>query len=162
MPRKTGSPFIQSPTIIIEPAALKGLGEFKFLARDSFPREHLASLEGLLRDSKVYIEDFVHNVEYKADTKGNWLDYADEAITRAKQAAAGRHRVWLGTIHSHPYGSAEDATVNLSPSDHISGHFHAEIISAIYTIKKSGKNNRLYSPPIRFFVPQGRISVVFS
>lgn len=158
MPRKKGSPFLTTPTVVILPAARASLGEFKFTARAEFPKEHIVSIEGRLDMPYVFIEEFIANIEYTATNRT--IDYAAEAITRAKQAAAGRKRQWLGTIHSHPY-PPEFAMINdMSPTDHESGHFYAEVISAIYTIKKSGKNSRLYSPPIRYFVPAGRIEVI--
>lgn len=160
MSKKKGSPFLIEPIITILPDAKKSLGEFKFVARQVFPAEHIVSIEGEIAGTEVRIIEFVDNIEYTADAK-NWsLDYPIEAVTRAKQAAAGRRRQWLGTIHSHPYLSTEEATVNLSLTDHISGHFHAESVSGIYTIQKT-KSGRLWSPPISFFIPQGKLKVIF-
>lgn len=152
--RRKGSIFLIEPTIVILPNAAKGLGEFKFIARQEYPREHMASLEGFIEGSWVYIEDFIDNIEYTQPDNFS-LDYPSEAVTRAKQAAAGRQRRWLGTVHSHPEGIIE-----ISETDHVSGHFFGETVSAIYAISKSKKNGRLYSPPLRWFVPQGRLKVV--
>lgn len=156
--RKMGSPFLTTPTVVLLPAALVSLGEFKFVARQSFPKEHIVSIEGRIEGTAVYIEEFVENIDYAGDDAGNWLDYADDAITRAKQSAAGKGRQWLGTIHSHCY--EKDVTNGPSQTDHVSGHFSGESISAIYTIAQTKKIGRLWSPPIHWFVPQGQISVL--
>lgn len=171
MPKRTGSPFLKQPTVVILPGAAKSLGEFKFQSREAWPNEYVYSIEGFVEDDWVYIEEFVDNLEFSqggAINKGSWLEIPEASITKAKQSAAAKRattqssgrRMWLGTIHSHPYkGARSKDDVNPSLTDHIDGHFQAETISAIYSVSKN-KNGKLYSLPLHFFVPQGRIKVV--
>jgi hypothetical protein len=160
--RKKGSQFLIEPTIVLLPDSRKSLGEFKFQARAAFPHEYLNSIEGWVEGVFVYIQQFVDNLEFDQGRgpNGPFIEIPDASITKAKQAAARRQHTWLGGIHSHPWRgrvTPDDATPSVF--DHETGHFHGETVSAIYSVTKTAKG-RLYSPPIRWFIPQGRLKVV--
>lgn len=123
-------------------------------AKTHFPSEHIEAIWGEETVDSYRITDFKHIKLNGSNTIA--IDYDDTELKRQKWLAQKDNKVFLGTVHTHPYKSSDTAP---SEVDHHEGAKDGEKLMGVVVIYKKADSNRFVIQTDWWF-PQKRIEFV--
>lgn len=120
-------------------------------AKRVFPNEYCEAIWGEQTVDSYRITDFKRITHEYANSKK--LDYSDTEIKRQKWLAQKAGKIFLGTVHTHPYSSSDSAASSL---DHHEASKDGEKIMGVVVLYKKKDSSR-FTIEVDWWVPQSKI-----
>lgn len=120
-------------------------------AKRAFPQEHAEAIWGEETVDSFRITDFA---KLRTVTTTTTIAYDDSEIKRQKWLAEKSGKLFLGTVHTHPYASSDSAA---SAFDHHEAAKDGERVMGVLVLYK--KNDR-FKEEVNWWIPQRRIEFV--
>jgi proteasome lid subunit RPN8/RPN11 len=118
-------------------------------AKTSFPIEHCEAIWGEESVDAYRITNFKKMRVVNTNTKQVYYD--DAEIKRQKWLAQKAHKIFLGTVHIHPYHNSDSAPSSI---DHYEGFKDGEKVMGIVVLYKTD-NKFIYE--VNWWFPQRKI-----
>lgn len=123
-------------------------------AKAVFPREHAEAIWGEETVDSFRITDFIKMKLNKDKCNTTTIDYDDAELKRQKKLAEKAGKIFLGTIHTHPYASSDSSATT---TDHHEGAKDGERVMGVLNLyKKDGR----FKEEIDWWVPQKKMEFV--
>lgn len=121
-------------------------------AKRAFPKEHVEAIWGEETVDSYRITDFVRMKLNASGCNTTTIDYDEKEVRRQKWLAEKNGKIFLGTIHTHPYSSMDSSP---STVDHHEAAKDGERVIGVMNLYK--KNNR-FKEEVDWWFPQHKIT----